>query len=103
MFPGQMRRPWRREVFLIVFCLVCFIIQISLTTQVWHRTANTQQIYIGVEIHLSVYMYTMSLWSVVQGGVYLFQLTDHYAANGACILFVGLLQCGAVGWGFGKS
>lgn len=48
-------------------------------------------------------MYTMSLWSVVQGGVYLFQLTDHYAANGACILFVGLLQCGAVGWGFGKS
>ncbi|XP_026030582.1 sodium- and chloride-dependent GABA transporter 3-like isoform X2 [Astatotilapia calliptera] len=70
MFPGQMRRPWRREVFLIVFCLVCFIIQISLTTQ---------------------------------GGVYLFQLTDHYAANGACILFVGLLQCGAVGWGFGAE
>ncbi|XP_005454286.1 sodium- and chloride-dependent GABA transporter 3 isoform X1 [Oreochromis niloticus] len=70
MFPGQMRRPWRREVFLIVFCLFCFIIQISLTTQ---------------------------------GGVYLFQLTDHYAANGACILFVGLLQCGAVGWGFGAE
>ncbi|TNN35450.1 Sodium- and chloride-dependent betaine transporter [Liparis tanakae] len=33
MFPGQMRRPWRREIFLFFFCFICFIIQISLTTQ----------------------------------------------------------------------
>lgn len=34
MFPAQMRRPWRREIFLLVFCSVCFTVQISLTTQV---------------------------------------------------------------------
>ncbi|XP_054456755.1 sodium- and chloride-dependent betaine transporter-like [Anoplopoma fimbria] len=33
LFPGQMRRPWRREIFLFFFCTISFIIQISLTTQ----------------------------------------------------------------------
>ncbi|XP_042337790.1 sodium- and chloride-dependent GABA transporter 2-like, partial [Plectropomus leopardus] len=33
MFPGQLRRPWRREIFLIIFCSISFIIQISVTTQ----------------------------------------------------------------------
>ncbi|XP_035472221.1 sodium- and chloride-dependent GABA transporter 2-like isoform X1 [Scophthalmus maximus] len=70
MFPGIMRRPWYREIFLLLFCSVCFIIQIPLTTQ---------------------------------GGVYLFQLVDHYGANGASILFVSLVQCVAVGWAFGAE
>uniref|UniRef100_UPI003AB0A346 sodium- and chloride-dependent GABA transporter 2-like n=1 Tax=Centroberyx gerrardi TaxID=166262 RepID=UPI003AB0A346 len=33
MFPLQMRRPWRRELFLLLFCLVSFLLQIPLTTQ----------------------------------------------------------------------
>ncbi|XP_053300056.1 sodium- and chloride-dependent GABA transporter 2 isoform X2 [Pleuronectes platessa] len=33
MFPGTMRGPWRREIFLLLFCSVCFVIQIPLTTQ----------------------------------------------------------------------
>ncbi|XP_041812218.1 sodium- and chloride-dependent betaine transporter-like [Chelmon rostratus] len=33
MFPGQMRRPWRREIFLVFFCSVCFLSQIPLTAQ----------------------------------------------------------------------
>ncbi|XP_062264122.1 sodium- and chloride-dependent GABA transporter 2-like isoform X1 [Platichthys flesus] len=33
MFPGTMRRPWRREIFLLLLCYVCFILQILLTTQ----------------------------------------------------------------------
>ncbi|XP_075888309.1 sodium- and chloride-dependent GABA transporter 2-like [Nelusetta ayraudi] len=33
LFPGQMRRPWRREIFLFIFCLVCFMMQITLTTE----------------------------------------------------------------------
>ncbi|XP_030268631.1 sodium- and chloride-dependent betaine transporter-like [Sparus aurata] len=70
MFPGQMRRPWRREIFLIFFCSFCFLIQISFITQ---------------------------------GGVYLFQLFDHYGSNGASLLFVCLVQCVAVGWAFGAD
>ncbi|XP_058508721.1 sodium- and chloride-dependent betaine transporter-like [Solea solea] len=33
IFPGVLRRPWCREIFLLLFCCVCFIIQILLTTQ----------------------------------------------------------------------
>uniref|UniRef100_A0A668AW83 Transporter n=1 Tax=Myripristis murdjan TaxID=586833 RepID=A0A668AW83_9TELE len=69
-FPAQLRRPWRRELFLFFFCLVCFIIQISLTTE---------------------------------GGVYQFQLADYYAANGACLLFLSVAECIAVGWAFGAD
>ncbi|XP_074552684.1 sodium- and chloride-dependent taurine transporter-like [Halichoeres trimaculatus] len=70
LFPDQMRRPWRREIFLIFFCFASFIVHISLTTQ---------------------------------GGMYVFQLVDHYGANGACILFVSFVQCMAVGWAFGAE
>ncbi|KAF3845766.1 hypothetical protein F7725_002844, partial [Dissostichus mawsoni] len=33
MFPGQMRRPWRREILLVVFSSFTFLLQITLTTQ----------------------------------------------------------------------
>ncbi|CAJ1075336.1 sodium- and chloride-dependent betaine transporter-like isoform X1 [Xyrichtys novacula] len=70
MFPGEMRKPWRREIFLIFFCSAYFIIHISLSTQ---------------------------------GGMYVFQLIDYYGCNGACLLFVSLVQCVAVGWAFGAD
>lgn len=34
LFPRQMRRPWRREIFLIFFCSFIFIVQITLATEV---------------------------------------------------------------------
>ncbi|XP_076015536.1 sodium- and chloride-dependent GABA transporter 2-like [Genypterus blacodes] len=70
LFPKQMRKPWRREIFLIFFFTFCFLLQISLTTQ---------------------------------GGIYQFQLIDYYGANGACLLFVCIAQCVAVGWAFGAD
>ncbi|KAM3863782.1 sodium- and chloride-dependent GABA transporter 2-like [Diretmus argenteus] len=70
MFPAQMRRPWRRELFLLLFCLVSFILQISLSTE---------------------------------GGIYVFQLLDYYACNGACLLSVALAECLAIGWAFGAD
>uniref|UniRef100_A0A668AZ42 Transporter n=1 Tax=Myripristis murdjan TaxID=586833 RepID=A0A668AZ42_9TELE len=33
MFPHQMRRPWRRELFLLFFCFSVFLIQLLLTTE----------------------------------------------------------------------
>lgn len=62
---------------------------------------NTQRILI-VEEYFKWHCICMTLFFVVQGGVYLFQLVDYYGANGACILFVSLFQCVAVGWAFGK-
>ncbi|XP_068192467.1 sodium- and chloride-dependent GABA transporter 3-like [Antennarius striatus] len=70
MFPTQMRRPWRREIFLIIFCSAFFLIQTIFTSQ---------------------------------GGIYLFQLIDYYAVNGAGVLFLCLIECVAVGWAFGAE
>lgn len=38
-----------------------------------------------------------------QGGVYLFQLIDYYAASGSCLMFGSVIHCVVVGWAFGKS
>ncbi|XP_075888313.1 sodium- and chloride-dependent betaine transporter-like isoform X1 [Nelusetta ayraudi] len=70
LFPEQMRRPWRREIFLIFFCSFVFIIQITLAAG---------------------------------GGVYQFQLIDYYGCSGACVMFVSIIQCVAVGWAFGAD
>uniref|UniRef100_H3CF09 Uncharacterized protein n=1 Tax=Tetraodon nigroviridis TaxID=99883 RepID=H3CF09_TETNG len=33
LFPAQMRKPWRREVGLLIFCSTCFLTQIIFTTE----------------------------------------------------------------------
>lgn len=93
-----MRRPWRREIFLILFCSFIFIIQITLTAgvvnpeqlKIPHRTLPKE----GERCHL---------FCVHQGGVYQFQLLDYYSCSGACIMFGCIIQCVALGWAFGKS
>lgn len=35
--------------------------------------------------------------------MYVFQLLDHYACNGACILFLCIFESLALGWLFGMS
>ena len=47
-------------------------------------------------------MVSLLVHSLVQGGVYLFEVTDYYGCNGTCLLFGSLIQCLAVGWAFGK-
>ncbi|XP_026783103.3 sodium- and chloride-dependent GABA transporter 2-like [Pangasianodon hypophthalmus] len=40
---------------------------------------------------------------VTEGGMYVFQLLDYYACNGACIVFICVFQCLAVSWVFGTG
>ncbi|XP_042342856.1 sodium- and chloride-dependent GABA transporter 2-like [Plectropomus leopardus] len=40
---------------------------------------------------------------ITEGGMYLFQLFEYYACNGACILFPCLFETLAVGWIFGAE
>ncbi|XP_055081924.1 sodium- and chloride-dependent GABA transporter 2-like [Periophthalmus magnuspinnatus] len=70
MFPAVMRRPKRRELFLLLFCLTCFVLQLVMITE---------------------------------GGMYIFQMFDYYACNGACILFLCVFEALAVGWVFGAE
>ncbi|KAL1256244.1 hypothetical protein QQF64_011789 [Cirrhinus molitorella] len=40
---------------------------------------------------------------VTEGGMYVFQLLDNYACNGACILFLSVFESLAMGWIFGAE
>ncbi|XP_042071788.1 sodium- and chloride-dependent betaine transporter-like [Haplochromis burtoni] len=55
MFPKVLHRAGRREIFLLLYCLICFFSQLVMVTE---------------------------------GGMFVFQLLDYYACNGACILFL---------------
>uniref|UniRef100_A0A8C8H0K1 Uncharacterized protein n=1 Tax=Oncorhynchus tshawytscha TaxID=74940 RepID=A0A8C8H0K1_ONCTS len=39
--------------------------------------------------------------SLPQGGMYVFQLFDYYAASGVCLLWVAFFECIAVAWVYG--
>ncbi|XP_025753815.1 sodium- and chloride-dependent GABA transporter 2 isoform X2 [Oreochromis niloticus] len=68
VFPKVLRRAGRREIFLLLFCLICFFSQLVMVTE---------------------------------GGMFVFQLFDYYACNGACLLFLCVFETLALGWIFG--
>ncbi|XP_061073489.1 sodium- and chloride-dependent GABA transporter 2-like [Conger conger] len=70
LFPKVLRRAGRREIFLLLFCLTCFVLQLVMVTQ---------------------------------GGMYVFQLFDYYAFNGACMFFLCVFEVLPMGWLFGAE
>ncbi|KAM9853485.1 sodium- and chloride-dependent GABA transporter 2-like [Aulostomus maculatus] len=47
--------------------------------------------------------FVSQLVMVTEGGLYIFQMLDYYACNGACILFLCVFETLALGWIFGAE
>uniref|UniRef100_A0A6I8N077 Transporter n=1 Tax=Ornithorhynchus anatinus TaxID=9258 RepID=A0A6I8N077_ORNAN len=52
---------------------------------------------------ISIVCYLLGLLLVTEGGMYIFQLFDYYAASGICLLFLAMFEVSCVGWVYGAN
>ncbi|XP_063871397.1 sodium- and chloride-dependent GABA transporter 1-like [Scylla paramamosain] len=59
-----------------------------------------KELFIAIVCVLS---YIVGLSCVTEGGMYVFQVLDSYAASGMCLIFLIMFECIAIGWGYGAD
>nr|XP_034962399.1 sodium- and chloride-dependent taurine transporter isoform X3 [Zootoca vivipara] len=64
------------------------------------RKGYRREIFIAIICFVS---YLLGLCMVTEGGMYVFQLFDYYAASGVCLLWVAFFECIAVAWVYGAD
>ncbi|XP_009678146.2 sodium- and chloride-dependent GABA transporter 2 isoform X3 [Struthio camelus] len=52
---------------------------------------------------VSVFSYLVGLVMLTEGGMYVFQLFDYYAASGMCLLFVAVFETLCIAWVYGAE
>uniref|UniRef100_A0A3P8RWZ3 Transporter n=1 Tax=Amphiprion percula TaxID=161767 RepID=A0A3P8RWZ3_AMPPE len=70
LYPHVIRRGHRRELLLLVVCIVCFLVGLVMVTP---------------------------------GGLYVFQIYDHFSCSGASLLLLSIFQSLAIGWVYGAE
>ncbi|XP_038835629.1 sodium- and chloride-dependent GABA transporter 2-like isoform X4 [Salvelinus namaycush] len=70
LYPTVIRRGYRRELLLLMVCVVCFLVGLVMVTP---------------------------------GGLYVFQIYDHYSCSGASLLLLSIFQSVTVGWVYGPD
>lgn len=96
LYPSLLRKGYRREIFIAVICLISYLLGLTMVTKV--RESETEECVLR-------WSAVFERWMCVclsQGGMYVFQLFDYYAASGVCLLWVAFFECVAVAWVYGK-
>ncbi|KAI4888135.1 hypothetical protein NFI96_013844, partial [Prochilodus magdalenae] len=70
LYPAVIRRGRRRELLLLLVCVICFLVGLVMVTP---------------------------------GGLYVFQIYDHFSCSGASLLLLSIFQSVAIGWVYGPD
>ncbi|XP_061494654.1 sodium- and chloride-dependent betaine transporter-like [Rhineura floridana] len=83
--------------FVCVESLVTAIV--DLFPDVFRKKGRRELLILGI----AVICYLIGLLLVTEGGMYIFQLFDYYAASGTCLLFLAVFEVICIGWVYGAD
>eukprot|EP00069_Balaena_mysticetus_P008422 bmy_19603T0 len=104
---GYRPGPWMKYSWAVVTPLLCLFVEVEgqITSLVdlhpsFLRKGFRREIFIASICCVS---YLLGLTMVTEGGMYVFQLFDYYAASGVCLLWVAFFECFAIAWIYGSD
>nr|XP_034982801.1 sodium- and chloride-dependent betaine transporter-like isoform X1 [Zootoca vivipara] len=83
--------------FVCVESLVTAIV--DLFPDIFRKKGRREMLILGI----AVICYLVGLLLVTEGGMYIFQLFDYYAASGTCLLFLAIFEVVCIGWVYGAG
>ncbi|XP_041113066.1 sodium- and chloride-dependent GABA transporter 2-like [Polyodon spathula] len=72
---------------------------VDMFPSVFRRKNRRELLILGI----CVISYFMGLIMITEGGMYVFQLFDYYAASGMCLLFVAIFETVCIAWVYGAD